>query len=141
MTPEQIAKSESEAAHQSALFAWVALNLSNWPDLWGLHHIPNGGARGDSPKSRMIQGAKLKAQGTKPGVADLFLPVARGSWHGLYIEMKEPGKRPKKSTSKGGLSDEQIEFRDFVLNRGYGYAVCYTWVEAKDVLINYLMWG
>lgn len=141
MTPEQIAKPDTEAAHQSALFAWVALNLKDWPDLWGLHHIPNGGSRGDSAKSRMVQGAKLKAQGVKTGVADLCLPVARGSWHGLYIEMKEPGKRPKKATSKGGLSDDQIEFRDFVLNQGYGFAVCYTWIEAKEVLINYLMWG
>ena len=30
----------------------------------------------------------LKRQGVKAGVPDLHLPVARGGYHGLYIELK-----------------------------------------------------
>lgn len=45
-------------------------------------HIPNGGSR------NKIEAARLKMQGVRPGVPDLFVPVARGKYHGLFIEMK-----------------------------------------------------
>ena len=78
MTPGQLAKSDSEAAHQTALFAWAALQVKRWPELRWLHHIPNGGSRGDDAKSRAIRGGQLKAQGVRTGVSDVSLPVKRG---------------------------------------------------------------
>ena len=141
MNPEQLAKSGSEAAHQTALFAWAALQLQRWPELRWLHHIPNGGSRGDSAQSRAIRGGQLKAQGVRTGVADLCLPVRRGEFSGLYIEMKKPAEKPVKATSKGGVSDEQAEFGAFVKAQGFSWCVCYSWEEAAEVLQQYLNYG
>ena len=135
MTPEQIAKANTEAAHQTALFAWASLNVERYPELKWLHHIPNGGSRGDTAKSRAIEGGKLKAQGVKKGVLDLMLPVRRNGFCGLYIEMKKPGQQTAKN---GGLSDEQIEFGNFVSNQGYLCKLCYSWQEAAKILEDYL---
>ncbi len=133
MTPDQLAKSGTESGHQRAVFAWAALNMSRFPELRWLHHIPNGGARGDDQKTRAIRGNALKAEGVKVGVADLFLPVKRGEFSGLYIEMKKPGKI--KTTSK-----EQDEFGEFVKAQGFGWVVCDNWESAVQVLQDYLSW-
>lgn len=154
MTPEQLCKSGSEHSHQVALFAWVAVAACNgiaaadaWsstgiitrsspePALRWFHAIHNQG-HGDK-----IRGANAKAEGVRKGVADTLLPVKRGVWPGLYIEMKKPSEKPKKATSLGGLSVEQIEFKNFVMEQGYGWIVCYTWREAADTLTAYLKQG
>ena len=111
------------------------------PELKWLHHIPNGGGRGDSAKSAMIRGGQLKAEGVKAGVADLFLPVRRGQWPGLYIEMKKPAVKAKKEGILGGVSDEQKQFGDFVMAQGYGWMVCYSWREAAQAIEQYLNCG
>ena len=129
MTPEQLAKSGTEHGHQVALFAWCALNVGIYPELKWFHAIPNGGTRGDDTKTRAIRGGQLKAEGVKKGVSDCFLPIRRGIFSGLYIEMKKPG---------GKESIEQIEFSNFVISQGFGYICCDTWEKAKNVLINYL---
>jgi len=141
MTPEQLAKSDSEAAHQTALFAWAALQLKRWPELRWLHHIPNGGSRGDNAQSRAIRGGQLKAQGVRTGVSDVSLPVKRGPYSGLYIEMKKPAEKPKREGSKGGVSDEQAEFGAFVQSQGFGFVVCYSWEEAAKIIEQYLTYG
>lgn len=138
MTPEQLVKSDTEAAHQTALFAWAALNVNKWPELRWLHHIPNGGSRGNDVKSRAIRGGQLKAQGVKAGVADVCLPVKRGSYSGLYIEMKKPSEKPKREGSKGGVSNDQAEFGAFVKTQCFGWCVCYSWNEASEIIEQYL---
>jgi len=141
MEPAALAKSGTEAAHQTALFAWAALQVKRWPELRWLHHIPNGGSRGDSAQSRAIRGGQLKAQGVRTGVADLCLPVRRGEFSGLYIEMKKPAEKPVKATSKGGVSDDQAEFGAFVKAQGFGWCVCYSWEEASAVIVQYLTYS
>ena len=114
----------TEAQEQTTLFQWAALMTHRWPELRLLHHIPNGGSR------NAIEAARLKAQGVKPGVPDIFLPCARGSWHGLYIEMKR---------RKGGrVSDEQKEMIRLLIEQGYKAVVCYGWEEAKNVIVEYM---
>lgn len=104
-----------------------------------VYAVPNGGARGNDKKSAMIRGAALRAEGVKPGVPDLFLPYPVGTWHGLYIEMKKPSVRPKRD-GRGGVSDEQAQFRDYARATGYGWVVCYDWREAAETLRLYLEW-
>jgi hypothetical protein len=140
MTPEQLAKSDTESAHQTALFAWAALHVQEYPELKWMHHIPNGGTRGADAKSRAIAGARLKAQGVKVGVPDVFLPVKRGPCSGLYIELKKPSAKPKRN-GKGGLSEEQLEFGVFVQEQGYGWAVCYGWEAAASLVVSYMHSG
>ena len=74
----------SEAKHQSFVIKWTEQPSirSQWPELKLLYHIPNGGTRDP------IEAKHMKEQGVKRGVPDLHLPVARGKYHGLYIEMK-----------------------------------------------------
>lgn len=138
ITPEQLAKSGSEDAHQAAIFCWAALNVGTYPALRWLFAIPNGGSRGDTDKSRKIAGARLKATGVKSGVYDMMLPYRRGEYSGLFIELKRPELKPKKTDAKGGRSDEQIEFGAYVDSQGYANAVAYGWQEAVAMIENYL---
>ena len=77
ITPEGLAAAGTEHAHQKAIFCWAANNFNKWPELQLMFAIPNGGTRGDDKKSRTIRGGKLKAEGVKAGVPDIFLPVPR----------------------------------------------------------------
>ncbi len=87
--------------------------------------IPNGGLRNASVA------AKLKAEGVKPGISDIFLPIARGVYHGLFIEMKRPKPR-------GVPTKEQEAFFSHLDSAGYAYAVCYGWQAAVAALSRYL---
>lgn len=128
MTPEQLAKAGTEHAHQCALMAWCALNYERYPELRLLFAIPNGGER------NLVVASRLKAEGVKAGVPDLFLPVARWSVHGLFIEMK----KPKGKGAAGTIAASQAGWHRALEEQGYGVAVCWGWEEARDCLIKYL---
>ena len=113
----------SEHEEQKALFAWARLATKNHPELSLLHAIPNGGHR-DIRVAR-----KLKAEGVKPGVPDMCLPVARGDYHGLYIELKKSGGRP---------SDNQKTWLSDLNAQGYKAVIAYGWVDAKTIIEEYL---
>jgi hypothetical protein len=125
MTPEQLAKSGSEHAHQSALFCWAALptTLVVWPMLRWMFAIPNGGER------NIKVAAQMKAEGVKAGVPDVFLPFPVGEWHGLFIEMK---KKPN------NLTDEQLKFGQAAIEIGYCCGVCYSWEDARTIIVSYI---
>lgn len=131
ITPDQLASSGSESGSQKALFCWSA--QSGIPELKWLFAVPNGFF------GSVAQKGKMKAEGLKNGVADIMLPVA--SWcdgkiaRGLFVEMKTEQYRNRKN---GGLSDDQKEFLDFVSGQGYKTVVCYSWQEARDVILGYL---
>jgi hypothetical protein len=69
-----------EDKHQIALFDWAR----HIPDLKNMFHIPNGGKRNG------LEAIRFKRMGVKPGVSDVFLPVAKNGYHGLWIELKTP---------------------------------------------------
>lgn len=112
-----------EATEQATLFEWVALQAKRLPELELLYHIPNGGSR------NKIEAANLKRQGVKAGVPDLCLPVAKGAYHGLYIEMKANNNTP---------STEQSEWLMRLSQQGYFVAVCWGWPQAADVIQKYM---
>jgi hypothetical protein len=127
LTPEQIAAPHTERSEQMALFAWAALSVGMHPELKWMFAIKN------AEKGGAIRGSMAKAEGVKSGVSDIFLPVARHNMHGLFIEMKkDDGKK------KGKESEDQKEFGIFANNQGFGYVVCYSWWQARDILIQYL---
>lgn len=118
------ARYPTEAAEQMLVFQWAEWMRGKWPELERLYHCPNGGSRNP------VEAARLKAQGVKAGVPDLFLPVPRGGYHGLYIEMKR---------QKGGrVSDDQKDWIAFLTAQGYRTAVCKGAEEAIDELKSYL---
>lgn len=57
------------------------------------------------------------------------LPVPRGQYHGLYIEMK---------TESGHTSDEQEWWGERLQAQGYVWRVCHGWQAAVAVLEWYL---
>ena len=92
-------------------------------DLWMLHAIPNGGLRDKATA------AILKAEGVTPGIPDLHLPVGRGGYLSLFIEVKTP---------EGKLSQVQKEMIPILKAAGNKVEVCRTSQEIIDTVIEYL---
>lgn len=115
---------------QKAFFQWVNLATGAHPCLRLFHAIPNGGQR------NIITAAKLKAEGVRKGVLDTFLPVARGGYHGLYIEFKTPEHEGR---NNGGLSADQLFFRRQVESHGYAAHIAYTSDHAVKLTLDYLL--
>ena len=84
--------------------------------------IPNGGIRD------LGTALKLKAEGVKKGIPDLFMPLAKNGFHGLFIELK---------TETGKLSKEQKEWQQRLNLNGYKAVVCFGYKEAIEVIKNY----
>jgi hypothetical protein len=114
----------SEHQEQVCLFQWAEINKEKYPELEWMFAIPNGGSRNKR------EGALLKAEGVKAGVSDIFLPVPRCGFHGLFLEMKKE--------HKGITSELQIDFQRFALSQGYLAVVCHGAPKAKIVLDIYL---
>ncbi len=116
----------TEAVEQEALFRWAVLQ----PPESGIRlmmHIPNGGYRKPS------EAARFRALGVRAGVPDIFLPVARGGYHGLWIELKR---------RRGGrVSGEQAGWIDALKKQGYACAVCHGWEAAVAVIQGYMRGG
>lgn len=81
---------QQEHIEQARVMAWTRerLDEGRYPELALLFAVPNGGLR------KKATAARLKAEGVKAGVPDLWLPVARGGYLGLVIEEKAGKGRP-----------------------------------------------
>lgn len=116
-----------EHEHQKALFIWWALESGRR----GIDHrlmwaTPNGGFRHFSVAK------KLKAEGVKAGVPDIFLAIPSQGYHGIFIELKAP---------KGRVSINQSDMLDLLRSKGYVGRVCYGWDEARTAIESYLGTG
>lgn len=92
----------TEAQIQSALVQWFHYAYPTYAPLFW--HTPNGGSR------HVLEAVKLKAQGVKAGVPDLFLAVPRGTYHGMFLELKASGKKPT-----------SLQFQYLELLKSHGY--------------------
>ena len=117
----------SESVEQQCLFRWAAVSAAAHPELRLMFHIPNGGSRSRAEAGR------FKAEGVKAGVPDICLPVPRGGYHGLFIEMKR--------TRGGVVEPEQTEWLDALRAQGYRAEVCKGWEPAVRVIEQYLKTG
>ena len=79
--------------------------------------VPNGEARSK------VTGARLKALGVRPGVADFAMTLPGG--RSAYLELKSPTGRP---------SPEQRVFRSEVENAGALYAIARTPEQVQEIL-------
>lgn len=121
-----------EHQHQVALIRWAAqVHIPVGSDIKPgarvvdyLLAIPNGGKR-SGPR----EGARLKAEGVKPGVSDLLLPLRRGGCAGLWLEMKAPGKKP---------NPVQRDWIERMSMAGYHATWCDDWQKAAQVITQYL---
>lgn len=156
LTPWSYSSKGTEFAHQTATIMWANMvarfgicasndpasytekgiaqayyekHCDSVPELKFLFAIKNAG-HGDA-----VRGARSKAEGVKPGVPDLCLPVVSDGLIGLYIEMKRPISDGK---AKGRPSDVQKEWDGFLRHQGYMTAICYGWLEARNTLLSYM---
>ena len=115
----------SEFKHQCNVIKWSMQPLirEKWPCLKLLHHVPNGGSRDK------IEAANLKRTGVKSGVPDLCLPVPKGQYSGLYIEMKN---------ESGKTSLEQNWWIEELNKVGNFAEICHGYESAIRVLEWYL---
>lgn len=120
-----------EAKHQATLMTWAArYRVPEGPDVEPgavltdyLYAIPNGGRR------NKIEAARLKAEGVKAGVSDLHLPIARGGFVGLWIELK---------ADEGREQPSQRDWRERMTRAGHRAVVCRGWAAAMDEIRIYL---
>ncbi len=113
----------SEHQLQCNVIKWARLQTCVFPELALLYAIPNGEKRHPSVAVR------LKKEGVKAGVPDLHLPVSRGGYLGLWIEMK---------TATGTVRKNQKEIHAQLRAYGHRVVVCRSDEAAIDELRNYL---
>ena len=115
----------TEAQHQTNIIKWSQQPhiRAKYPELALLYHVPNEGKR-DARTGKI-----LKQTGMKVGVPDLCLPVARGPYHGLYIELK---------TYVGKPSHEQQWWIKRLNEQDYYAVIAYGWDKAVEILQAYL---
>lgn len=119
----------SEHDEQCALFKMIEWHIAKYPELRYAFAIPNGGHR------HIKVATKMKAEGVKPGVPDIFIPILGRTainiytHTGLFIEMKKRGNKPMPN---------QIEYIEYLRSAGYQCNVCYTAEEAMKVILEYL---
>lgn len=115
---------QEEHNAQVMLFAWAGREAEERPELGLLFAVPNGGRRDK------VTGARLKAEGVKAGVPDVWLPVARQGYHGLVIELKADATKRASREQERWLAD--------LMEQGYLAVVCHGCEAAKGVLREYL---
>lgn len=112
----------SESEEQKTLIKWWALQYPQFDSL--LFHIPNGGLR------NLKTAVRLKTEGVKPGVADLFLAMPSKQHHGLFIEMKRQ--------RGNGQTELQRQFQGAVESQGYKYILARGYEQAKQGILEYM---
>ena len=117
---------QEEHYNQVAVVQWAAYQAKKYPGLGLLYSIPNAARRS------LRQGAWMKSEGLRAGVPDLCLPVTRGTFHGIYLEMK---------SMKGKTTKEQGDWLVELSKQGYKTAVCPGAEEAIHVIQAYLEAG
>ena len=102
------------------------IKLATWLSLKGIKFfaIPNGGKR------NYREAVKLKRQGVAPGVPDLMIPSPRGSYCGLFIELKRV---------KGGkLSIDQRNWLQYLREQNYWADCAAGFDQAKEIVLHYM---
>lgn len=112
----------SEDTEQINVVSWASWQRNLHPELALLHHCPNGGSR------NRAEAVKLKQMGVVAGIPDLHLPVKKGNYIGLYIEMKY---------NKGRLEESQKTMLKALAAAGHYCVVCYGAEEAINILKEY----
>lgn len=123
MKYRQIIRPGSENEIQAGFFRWCEMQAGKHPELRLAFSIPNGTYKGYA--SSYLH----KATGLKAGVPDVLLPVARGRWHGFFIEFK---------SEKGRVRDEQKSWMADLEAEGYLCRVLRDHQAAAEMVLAYL---
>lgn len=123
------AKTKSPPRHlehkaQVEVFKWADTNMQRYPDLKWLNPSLTG-----MYMQNPLQAYRAKAAGLKKGYPDLFLPVRKGKYIGLFIELKIKGNHP---------TVEQKEWLEHLKTQGNRTCVGYGSEETIKMLEEYL---
>lgn len=110
-----------ESEIQRSCVKWFRLQYRDLSKL--LFAIPNGGYR------NAREAARMKLEGTTPGVSDLILLVSNDEWSSLCIEIK---------AAKGRQSEYQKQWQISAENSGNKYVICRSFDEFKKEIEEYL---
>jgi hypothetical protein len=115
----------SEFNHQCALFDWARRPdvRRHLPDLDVMEASLNG------VKLSKAQAGKAYAAGMLAGALDINLPVPRGVYHGMRIEMKY---------GKNKMSESQEWYAGRLIELGWKVVCCWDWEHAREEIIDYL---
>ncbi len=124
MQKKQKVKIKTEYHEQCAIFRLAQLYSRQWPELRFLNGSLNG------VRLTIGQAVKCKNTGMKSGYPDLFLPIKRGSYSGLFVELKRV---------KGGrVQPEQKLWAAMLTSQGYRHEFCKGCEAAWKVITDYL---
>jgi len=112
----------TESEQQIAYFNWCRVMAGSDSRLGTIFAVPNGGYRSKAT------GGRMKSEGLKAGVWDIFIPIQMGQHCGMWIEMK---------AGKNRLTPGQFAFRNTV-GDAYRWKVCYSWHDAVEATCDYL---
>jgi hypothetical protein len=118
----------TESKQQQLLISWWKLQYPGKI----IFAIPNGAWLSGDKVTRAKLMRKMKAEGLLKGVSDLFIPIPRGNYCGLFIEMKNIGK-PRCS-----VSEDQMWFIDEMNAAGYLAVWCAGFDKAREVIVEYM---
>jgi hypothetical protein len=110
-------RNQEEHRLQVSICKWLDLT-QNFP----FFSVPNGGKR------NIVVAVKLKMEGVKAGVADMFWMISNDNWNGLFVEVK---------TAKGVKSADQRAFEKLAIAHGYYYAVVRSIDDCIELLNKY----
>lgn len=103
----------------------LQVQICKWLDLTQEFYyfaIPNGGVR------HRLVAIKLKMEGAKAGVADMFWMTSNKNWKGLFVEVK---------IDKGTQQANQKTFEAIAINHGYHYAVVRSIDDCIDLITKF----
>jgi hypothetical protein len=129
-----------ESKQQELLFEWMELIRvpvegptpeGEWLPLSTIAFaVPNGVSIAGTEAQRARYMAALKRQGFRTGVSDIVIPYPRGTYHGLFVELK----RDKHSV----VSKDQKDWRLLMRRLGYRAEIVIGWDEARRIITEYV---
>ena len=97
----------------------------DYPDFYyHAYSVPNGGLRAKRTAAELLH------EGVKDGVPDMQISVPRGTYHGMYLEVK---------TDKGRASSHQLERVSKLCAVGYYAVICHGFDECWQAINKYVM--
>jgi hypothetical protein len=115
---------QSEYEHQVQVFEWAEMMSVQRPELKLLNASLNG------VRLTIGQAMKAKRAGMRAGYPDIFLPIRRGIYSGLFIELKKTGgKKP---------GPEQEKWLEALSEQGFDTYCCKGSMAAISTIESYL---
>jgi hypothetical protein len=112
---------ESESRIQTLMYVWFQNSYRQYGKLF--IKVTNEGKR------TAREGMRLKGEGLRPGVPDIFIALPRGPYAGLWIEVKRPGEAPRAN---------QVQMIETLTAQGYRVEVVTSLATFQELINEYL---